>query len=71
VASDKDSGGTWAGAKESLERRYAKVAVWAGEGAKDGNHALIRRGAAPITTLNQLFDLDTTLTPPPLQNSLF
>lgn len=71
VASDKDSGGTWAGAKEALNRRYAAVAVWAGEGAKDGNHALIGRGATAITNLEQLFDIDTTLTPPPLQDSLF
>lgn len=71
VASDKDSGGTWAGAKEALDRRYAAVAVWAGDGAKDGNHALIRRGATAITNLEQLFDIDTSLTPPPLQESLF
>lgn len=71
VASDEDSGGTWAGAKEALERRYAAVAVWAGEGAKDGNRALIGRGAIPVTELSQLFDLDATMIPPPLQNSLF
>jgi predicted Rossmann fold nucleotide-binding protein DprA/Smf involved in DNA uptake len=71
VASDKDSGGTWAGAKEALDRNYAVVAVWSGPGAKDGNDALIRRGATPITELEQLFEIDTTLTPPPLQESLF
>lgn len=71
VASDKDSGGTWAGASEALTRRYATVAVWAGKGAKDGNHALIQRGATPITDLEQLFEIDTTIVPPPLQESLF
>jgi predicted Rossmann fold nucleotide-binding protein DprA/Smf involved in DNA uptake len=55
VASDKDSGGTWAGAKEALDRHYAPVAVWAGAGAKDGNEALIKRGAVPIIDLASLF----------------
>jgi predicted Rossmann fold nucleotide-binding protein DprA/Smf involved in DNA uptake len=71
VASDKDSGGTWAGAKEALDRRYARVAVWAGAGAKDGNHALIDRGGVPITDVSQLFEIDTTVEAPPLQHSLF
>lgn len=71
VASDKGSGGTWAGAKEALEHRYAPIAVWAGEGAKDGNHALIERGATAITELSQLFEIDGELISPPLQESLF
>lgn len=71
VASDTDTGGTWAGAKEALDRRYAAVAVWAGKGAKDGNHALIRRGATAVTDLEQLFHIDATLAPLPLQRSLF
>ena len=50
---------------------YAPVAVWAGDGAKDGNHALIRRGATPITDLGQLFEIDTTVVSPPLQDTLF
>ena len=58
VASDQNSGGTWTGAKEALDRRFAPVAVWAGEGSKDGNHALIERGATPITELAQLFTLE-------------
>lgn len=70
VAADLDSGGTWAGAKEALERRFAPVAVWVGDDAKDGNHALVRRGATPITELSQLFDV-APVTPLPLQNSLF
>ncbi len=55
VAADRDAGGTWAGAKEALDRRFAPVAVWAGDGAKDGNAALIARGATPITELSKLF----------------
>ena len=57
-------------AKEALDRRFAPVAVWVGEGAKDGNHALVRRGATPIDDLTQLFDIEA-VTPLPLQNSLF
>jgi predicted Rossmann fold nucleotide-binding protein DprA/Smf involved in DNA uptake len=55
VAADRDAGGTWAGAKEALDRRLAPVAVWAGDGAKDGNAALIARGATPISELTELF----------------
>jgi len=70
VASDERAGGTWAGAKEALDRRYAPVAVWVGDGAEDGNHALVRRGATPVTDLTQLFDIDA-VTLLPLQDSLF
>lgn len=55
VASDNGSGGTWGGAKEALDRGFGQVAVWAGEGAKDGNAALIRRGATPVTELTAMF----------------
>lgn len=71
VASDEDAGGTWAGATEALDRRYAAVAVWAGDRAEDGNHALIRRGATPVTELEQLLTIETTPDPPPLQETLF
>ena len=71
VSSDKDSGGTWAGAKEALDRHYAPVAVWAGAGAKDGNHALIRRGAKAITDLRQLFETGLNIEAPPMQVTLF
>lgn len=70
VASDEGSGGTWAGAKEALDRQYASVAVWVGDGATDGNHALVRRGATPISDLTQLFGIDA-VAPTPLQSSLF
>ncbi len=70
VASDDGTGGTWAGAKEALDRRYAPVAVWMGEGAQDGNHALVRRGATPITDPATLFDIGP-IPPVPSQDSLF
>lgn len=71
VAADEGSGGTWAGAKEALDHHSTTVAVWTGDGATEGNHALIRRGATPITDVRQLVEIDTTLTPPPQQDSLF
>ena len=70
VASDKDSGGTWAGAKEALDRHFAPVAVWAGDGSKDGNHALIKRGATPITELAQLFAPEHHVAAPAVQQRL-
>ena len=70
VSADNGSGGTWAGAKEAIERGYAHVAVWTGVGAKDGNAALVARGATPSSDVSALFDLDPP-TPPPSQDSLF
>ncbi len=58
ASSDKGSGGTWAGAKEALDKRYAPVAVWAGKGARDGNEELARRGATPVAHVADLFDVD-------------
>ena len=71
VAADNGSGGTWAGAKEALDRRYCPVAVWVGDGATDGNQALIERGGVPITGVSQLFEIDTTVEASPPQDSLF
>jgi predicted Rossmann fold nucleotide-binding protein DprA/Smf involved in DNA uptake len=72
VASDEEAGGTWAGATEALDRHFAPVAVWAGEGAKDGNRALIQRGATRVTEFDQLFAIDpSTRVTRPVQASLF
>jgi len=57
VTAYKDSGGTWAGAKEALDRGFGPVAVWAGQGVKDGNEALVKRGATPITEFDRLFSV--------------
>jgi predicted Rossmann fold nucleotide-binding protein DprA/Smf involved in DNA uptake len=70
VAADDGSGGTWAGAKEALEGRSCPIAVWMGDDAPAGNHALVRRGAIPITDLSQLVELGP-LPPEPTQDSLF
>jgi predicted Rossmann fold nucleotide-binding protein DprA/Smf involved in DNA uptake len=73
VASVEGTGGTWAGATEAIEHRYARVAVWTSDGATDGNHALARRGATAITELPQLFDVDDLAprAPAPSQPPLF
>ena len=70
VTAENGSGGTWAGASEAIDRRYAPVASWVGSGAPAGNHTLVRRGATPITDLAQLFDVGP-LPPEPSQDALF
>jgi predicted Rossmann fold nucleotide-binding protein DprA/Smf involved in DNA uptake len=70
VSADDGAGGTSAGATEALDQRYARVAVWVGDGAPDGNRALVARGAVPITDLATLFDIDPVI-PPTAPDSLF
>ena len=65
VASDHDSGGTWAGATEALRRSFGAVAVWTGPGSGPGNKPLIARGAAPVESLD---DWDPNVPPPPPQH---
>ena len=45
-------------------------AVWMGEGAENGSHALVRRGATPLTDPTALFDVGP-IAPGPSQASLF
>ena len=56
VSSTEGSGGTWAGAVESLEHRWVPVFAWTGNADKDRNGALLRRGAHPVG-LDALGDL--------------
>lgn len=56
VASDVETGGTWAGATEALRRGFGAVAVWTGGGGGPGNAALVERGTRPIDALDQLWD---------------
>ena len=51
VASDVESGGTWAGATEALRRNIGHVSVWIGAGAGDGNQLLIDRGGEAVDDL--------------------
>jgi len=57
IASDEDTGGTWAGAVEALGRGYGKVAVWRGRGEGPGNAALAAKGAAPFDNVTGLGEL--------------
>ncbi|MFV2000233.1 MAG: DNA-processing protein DprA [Acidimicrobiia bacterium] len=56
VATDVDTGGTWAGATEALKKNYCDIAAWVGDGAGPGNAALVQRGARPIDSVDQLLD---------------
>lgn len=51
VASDQDSGGTWAGAVEALKNGYGRVASWVGDGSGPGNRALVEQGAVELAEL--------------------
>jgi predicted Rossmann fold nucleotide-binding protein DprA/Smf involved in DNA uptake len=57
VASDLESGGTWAGAVEAIRQGIAPVAVWRGDGEGPGNAELERRGARACTSIDDLFPL--------------
>ena len=57
VAADLDKGGTWGGAVEALRQRSAPVLVWTGDGAGDGNHRLVERGAIGVDRTSDLFPL--------------
>lgn len=57
VASDEDSGGTWAGAREALKSGYGPVAVWRGEGEGQGNKALEDLGAHRLVDPSNLASL--------------
>jgi predicted Rossmann fold nucleotide-binding protein DprA/Smf involved in DNA uptake len=70
VATDEDTGGTWAGATEALNKRIATVLVWRGEGEGPGNSALTERGGAAIEAPSDLGGLLTDLGAVPDQLSL-
>ena len=54
VASDHETGGTWAGATEALKNHYGRVASWIGPGSGAGNSALVQRGADELSDVNHL-----------------
>lgn len=57
VASEENSGGTWAGAKEAITGRITPVLSWVGPGSGPGNAALVVRGAVELSDLDALFPL--------------
>ncbi|MBL8775344.1 MAG: DNA-protecting protein DprA [Acidimicrobiales bacterium] len=54
VASDHDTGGTWAGAVEAIRKGFGTVAVWRGPGQGDGNEALVARGGHAVNAIEDL-----------------
>jgi predicted Rossmann fold nucleotide-binding protein DprA/Smf involved in DNA uptake len=64
VASDQDTGGTWAGAVESLNNGYGRVVSWVGAGSGPGNKALVEQGAVELTDINQWAALLDPSAPP-------
>lgn len=54
VASDFESGGTWAGATEALRHGLGRVVVWNGPGEGLGNAALIEQGGIAIDDVGLL-----------------
>jgi len=59
VASDLDSGGTWAGATEAISRGFGAVAVWTGPGSGLGNPQLVERGGSPVADLHEWSPADS------------
>jgi predicted Rossmann fold nucleotide-binding protein DprA/Smf involved in DNA uptake len=57
VASDHETGGTWAGATEALKNGYGRVASWTGDGAGPGNRALVERNASELANLMRLREI--------------
>jgi predicted Rossmann fold nucleotide-binding protein DprA/Smf involved in DNA uptake len=48
VASDAETGGTWAGATETLKNNWVPVFVLEHEQMPEGNKLLLQRGALPF-----------------------
>ena len=48
--------------KPSTARMHPSL-VWAGDGAKEGNEALIKRGAVRISELDSLFAIQQSVRP--------
>ena len=69
VASDEDSGGTWAGAREAITNENGVIAIWRGDGEGPGNAALERLGAIPVNRTSQLSELLGGTTTPSEQTS--
>lgn len=57
VASEHETGGTWAGAIDALRKGYGRVASWIGPGGGEGNSALVQRGAAGLSDVDRLGEL--------------
>ena len=54
VRSDKDSGGTWAGATEAIKKNFTAVYSWVGVGTGPGNGPLVDLGAQRLDESDEL-----------------
>jgi predicted Rossmann fold nucleotide-binding protein DprA/Smf involved in DNA uptake len=57
VAADRNTGGTWAGAQEALNKSITPVFVWIGEGEGPGNRRLSEVGAVAVESVEDLFEV--------------
>jgi DNA processing protein len=80
VASDAETGGTWAGATETLKNNWVPVFVLEHEKMPDGNKLLLQKGAlafphpfkeAPVKLPEWMKEKSASLPPKPNQPSLF
>jgi len=80
VASDAETGGTWAGATETLKNNWVPIFVLEHDQMPEGNKLLLQRGALsfphpfkepPAKLLEWLIEQATTLPSQPSQPSLF
>jgi predicted Rossmann fold nucleotide-binding protein DprA/Smf involved in DNA uptake len=54
VATDLETGGTWAGATEALKNQYGRVASWTAAGSGTGNKSLVDKGADELSDVDRL-----------------
>ncbi len=55
IASDLETGGTWAGATEAIKKGFCDVAIWQGPGGGPGNDQLVSLGGRPVSEPDDVF----------------
>lgn len=70
VASERESGGTWAGAVDAIKKDQSDVLIWTGEGGGPGNEPLVELGGTAVPSLERLEELlsGSITTSPSLQD---
>jgi predicted Rossmann fold nucleotide-binding protein DprA/Smf involved in DNA uptake len=72
IASDHETGGTWAGASEALKNSYGRVASWTGPGGGAGNAGLVKQGAVELSDVTRLDELlHESVVPPTVNDEAF
>lgn len=54
VSARHETGATWAGAVDALRRSTVPVLVWCGDGAGEGNEALLAKGASAVEAVDDV-----------------